>query len=93
MTAKFTISLPDDLGEFVRAQPNASRYIAEAVRTRQRLDATRAALAAVGLQEVPGAEYERIIQSVVELDARHAEPGRRRHLDARLDALLDRRRQ
>ncbi|MEU8075610.1 hypothetical protein AB0B31_09165 [Catellatospora citrea] len=92
MTAKFTISLPDDLAEVVRAQGNASGYIAEAVRMRQRLEATRNALAAVGVEEVPREEYERIARSVVEADARRADPDRRGRLDARLAELTRRER-
>lgn len=92
MTAKFTISLPDDLAEVVRSHGNASGYIAEAVRMRQRLEATRAALAAVGIEDVPREEYERIAGSVAEADARRADPERRRALDARLDELARRRR-
>lgn len=92
MTAKFTISLPDDLAEAVRAHGNASGYIAESVRMRQRLEATRNALAAVGVDEVPREEYERIARSVVEADARRSDPDRRRQLDARLAELTRRER-
>ncbi|GAA1639594.1 hypothetical protein ACFQY4_13450 [Catellatospora bangladeshensis] len=92
MTAKFTISLPDDLAEVVRSGGNASGYIAEAVRMRQRLEATQVALAAVGVHDVPREEYERIARSVAESDARRSDPDRRRVLDARLDELARRRR-
>jgi hypothetical protein len=41
---KLSISLPDELAELVRAQPNASGYIAEAIRLRRDRDIARAAI-------------------------------------------------
>jgi hypothetical protein len=84
VTTKFTISLPDDLAEYVRAQANASGYIAEAVRRQRTIDATRAALAAVGLDEIPREEYERIAADVAEIKKRRQDPKRREQLDAKL---------
>ncbi len=34
MTVKMSFSLPDDVAEYVRRQPNASAEVAEALRTR-----------------------------------------------------------
>ncbi|HZM79601.1 MAG TPA: hypothetical protein VFC19_28040 [Candidatus Limnocylindrales bacterium] len=84
MTTKFTISLPDDLAEYVRSQGNASGYIAEAVQRQRTIDATRAALAAVGVEEVPREEYERIAADVAEINKRRKDPKRRAQLDAKL---------
>jgi hypothetical protein len=41
---KLSISLPDDLAELVKAQPNTSSYIAEAIRLRRDRDVARAAI-------------------------------------------------
>lgn len=90
MTVKLTISLPDELGDFVKAQDNASGYIAEAVRVRQRIDATRAALKAVGVDNVPSEEYARIAASHAELQRRWADPARREYLDQRLAEFASR---
>jgi len=84
VTTKFTISLPDDLAEYVRSQGNASGYIAEAVQRQRTIDATRAALAAVGVEEVPREEYERIAADVAEINKRRKDPKRRAQLDAKL---------
>lgn len=92
MTTKFTISLPDDLAEFVRSKENASGYIADAVRRQQAVDATRAALAAVGINEIPAEEYARIAAEVAAIEKRRAAPGRRAYLDAKLAEFGGRRR-
>ncbi|WP_117208196.1 hypothetical protein [Allorhizocola rhizosphaerae] len=91
MTVKLTVSLPDELGDFVKAQGNASRYVADAVRIRQRIDATAAALAAVNVHEVPAEEYARIAASHADLRKRWADPARREYLDGRLRELTRRR--
>lgn len=91
MTVKFTISLPDELGDFVRSQENASGYIAEAVRMRQEIDATRAAISAVGIDEVPAEEYGKLAASYEALRARWNNPERRAQLDATLAELMLRR--
>jgi hypothetical protein len=41
---KLSISLPDELADLVKAQPNASSYIAEAIRLRRDRDAARDAI-------------------------------------------------
>lgn len=84
VTTKFTISLPDDLAEHVRSQGNASGYIAEAVRRQRTLDKTRAALVAVGIDEVPPEVYAQMDAEVAELRRRRADPKRRAYLDAKL---------
>jgi len=57
MTTKLTISLPDDLAEYVRSQGNASGYFAQAVRRQQAIDVTRKVLAVMGVHEVPSEVY------------------------------------
>ena len=87
MTVKFTISLPDDLAALVRSQPNTSGYIAEAIRVRQRMDATQAALAAAGIGAPPPGLYEEFDASVAELERRRADPRWKVALDARIAAI------
>jgi hypothetical protein len=87
MTVKFTISLPNDLAALVRSQPNTSGYIADAIRIRQRVDATQAALAAAGIGPIPPEVREQIEASVRELQRRRADPKWRAELDARLAAI------
>jgi hypothetical protein len=92
VTTKFTISLPDDLAEYVRSTGNASAYVAEAVRRQKAIDATRKALEAVGVREVPTDEYEKIAADVAAIEMRRADPNRRAHLDAKLAEYSRRRR-
>jgi hypothetical protein len=49
MTRRLTISLPDDVAERLDNEPNASAFIAEAVRHYQHGEQVAAALAADGL--------------------------------------------
>ncbi|HEX6682754.1 MAG TPA: hypothetical protein VF062_08165 [Candidatus Limnocylindrales bacterium] len=92
MTTKFTISLPDELAEYVRATDNASGYIAEAVRRQMAIDATRRANALVGVHEIPPEVYEQMDAEVAELRKRWADPERRAYLDAKLAEFGGRRR-
>lgn len=88
MTTKFTISLPDDLAEYVRSQGNASGYIAEAVRRQKAIDVTWTALRAVGVVEVSPEFYAQMDAEVAELRKRRADPKRRAQLDAKLAEVL-----
>ena len=90
MTIKMTVSLPDELGLFLKSQGNASAYVAESVRRRRAADQTREALAAVGITEVPAAEIERFRRANQEILARTNNPARRAELAARLEELTRR---
>ncbi|GAA1378682.1 hypothetical protein [Catellatospora chokoriensis] len=71
-----TAELADDFADASRAcDEDAADHVREA---------TRRALAAVGVEAVPRDEYERIARSVFEADVRRADPERRRRLDERL---------
>lgn len=70
--------------EYGRSQGNASGDIAEAVQRQRTIDATRAALAAVGIHEVPAEFYAWMDAEVAELRRRRADPKRRAYLDAKL---------
>ncbi|MEU7825233.1 hypothetical protein [Catellatospora sp. NPDC049133] len=70
--------LPDDYAAAVSAGGIVSEHIREA---------TRNALAAVGVDQVPRDQYARIARSVAEADARRSDPDRRRQLDLRLAEL------
>ena len=50
MTRKLSITLPDDVAEHLDNVPNASAYIAEAIRRRRRSERTRAMLASHGVE-------------------------------------------
>lgn len=84
MTTKFTISLPDDLAAYVRSTGNASGYIANAVRRQKAVDATRIALEAVGVQEIPAEIYRQLAVDATATRKRQADPARRAQLDAKL---------
>ncbi|GAB4057947.1 hypothetical protein [Catellatospora paridis] len=76
MTAEFAANQADDSADGSRACDEGT---ASQVR-----EATRRALAAVGVEQVPLDEYERIARSVFEADVRRSDPDRRRRLDERL---------
>ncbi|MDP9793405.1 hypothetical protein J2S43_001917 [Catenuloplanes nepalensis] len=59
MTKKLSISVPDDVAETLAAQPNASAFIAEAVRAHRARLATQALLAGAGYT-VTGEGVERM---------------------------------
>jgi len=88
VTTKFTISLPDDLAEYVRSTGNASGYIADAVRRQKAIDITWVALRAAGVHEISPELYAQLDAEVAELRRRRADPKRRAQLDARLAEVL-----
>src|SRR4051794_4709383 len=47
---RVTISVPADVAETLEQQPNASAYVAQAVRDRRRMDEYRAGLADAGVE-------------------------------------------
>lgn len=47
---RVTVSVPADVAETLEQQPNASAYVAQAVRDRRRMDEYRAALVQAGVQ-------------------------------------------
>lgn len=53
MTRKISISVPDDVADTLDGVPNASAYIAEAVRLRRRRDTTRGILKNAGYDIAP----------------------------------------
>jgi len=50
MTKKIAISLPDDIAEQIKDQPNVSAYVTEALRRRLASDEVRTRLRAVGYE-------------------------------------------
>lgn len=50
MTKRVTVSLPDDIADRLEAEPNASAYVAEAIRQRAIREAGRRMLAEQGFQ-------------------------------------------
>ena len=48
MTRKLSVSVPDDIAEFLEAQDNTSAFVADAVRARMRAEKSWAALRAGG---------------------------------------------
>src|SRR5882724_8762820 len=63
MTKKIAISLPDDIAEQIKDQPNVSAYVTEALRRRLASDEVRTRLRAVGYEitdeQVAAARVER----------------------------------
>ncbi|MER6757581.1 hypothetical protein ABT235_25745 [Micromonospora echinofusca] len=47
---RVTVSVPEDVAETLEQQPNASAYVAQAVRDRRRMDEFRALTADAGVQ-------------------------------------------
>lgn len=53
MTKRITISIPDDVAERIESEPNASRFVADAVRARLQAEKTRELLSQSGYGDLP----------------------------------------
>ena len=71
MTVKISVSLPDDVGEWLQAQPNASAAVADAVRARMP-DARRARQRAAA-QAYAMSVRQQPVEGIDELDAMQVE--------------------
>jgi hypothetical protein len=80
MTRKLSISLPDDAAEVLDQVPNASAYIADAIRRLHRSDRTRAMMARHGLaitDEGVAAAATRLRAAEARRDASHRDASHR----------------
>jgi hypothetical protein len=66
MTAKISVSLPDDVAERLSREENASAWLAEAARARMAREANREALAAAGIGEIPPERAEAVDRTIRE---------------------------
>jgi hypothetical protein len=81
MTRRITVSLPDDVAEYLNKHPNSSAIVTEAIRARmQRSATTRAMLEAVGFRLTDeGAAWARSVLEPL-TDEQKAEVRRRHEL-------------